>query len=77
MQTRNQYKINYGDERIIIKILYAGFSAYQKVCEKPISLLNLICFSFYKTLNHIFIKWMNGARIPLSVNVGGNAHTSC
>lgn len=37
MIARNQYKINYGDEKIIIKILYGGFSAYQKLQEKPSS----------------------------------------
>lgn len=77
MIARNQYKINYGDEKIIIKILYGGFSAYQKLQEKPSSFFCLIRFTFYKTLNHIFVKWMNGCNIPLSMKVGGYVHTSC
>lgn len=66
---RDANKINHGDEKLIVRILYGGFDAYEK--SKNGKLKNKIRYKLYKALNHFFVKWLCGADIPLSVKMGG------
>lgn len=71
---RDANKINHGDEKLIVRILYGGFDAYEK--SKNGKLKNKIRYKLYKALNHFFVKWLCGADIPLSVKMGGYKNTA-
>ena len=51
---RDANKINHGDEKLIVRILYGGFDAYEK--SKNGKLKNKIRYKLYKALNHFFVK---------------------
>lgn len=65
MQIRDEKQINHGDEKIVLKILRKGYDSKFKN-----TFIGKFQYNWYKLLNRIFVKYMNGANIPIDVKIG-------
>ena len=66
MQIRDEKQINHGDEKIVLKILRKGYDSKFKN-----TFIGKFQYNWYKLLNRFFVKYMNGANIPIDVKIGG------
>lgn len=73
---REENKINFGDERWAVKIWRNGHSAYKKYANKR-TIWSRLNYIIYKLLNHLFVKYLLGANIPLSTQIGGVETGTC